>query len=243
MLSLCIPRWPGSHLAWAEPSVWWGLAPAPGFCPLACDNGEVCAFDFVLADPWAWVLELSMSLQGTVTRTYPGNGLAVPCPWVLCGWTQATSNSVTLADVFVSQSWHLALQSCTQRVMPGILPSATRNECSPRAYCQVMLAGCSLGAKWPLGECVGLSPGNTGTEHSEDNADCCMRLCILTQPSVWKLSCLRAAFASLCNCGDWEGVRWIEAVGFTALPVCSKILVGSHAAWVDSGWTQKSEVT
>lgn len=62
-----------------------GLASAPASCPLACSNGEVCTFDSELADSWAWVLQLLVSLPGTETGTYPGNGLAVHCPRVLCG--------------------------------------------------------------------------------------------------------------------------------------------------------------
>ena len=43
---------------------------------------------------------------------------------------------------------HLALLSHTQRVMPGNLPDATRNQPGPREYCQVVLASRSLGAQW-----------------------------------------------------------------------------------------------
>lgn len=81
---------------------------------------------------------------------------------------------------------HLALQSRTQRMMPGILPSATRIECSPRACCQVVLAGCFLGAEWPLEERVGLSPEHMLVEHSEARADGGRRLRILTLASVLK---------------------------------------------------------
>lgn len=91
-------------------------------------------------------------------ETHPGNGLAAGSPRVLRGWTQATSNSVTPTDVFVSNprapcpavshtegdAWHPA--RCHQKwAQPqGALPSCVRELLS--------------GGQWPPDKCTGLLP-------------------------------------------------------------------------------------
>lgn len=122
---------------------------------------------------------------------------------------------------------HLALLSCIQRVMPGTLPNATRNEHSPREYCQIVSASCFLGAKWPPDKCTGLLPQDAVEGTLAGVSYCFMQLSVL-YILCFKPFCLHIAFASLCNCGD-QRASLARSHRFHGL-VCSKILVGKHAA-------------
>lgn len=129
---------------------------------------------------------------------------------------------------------HLALLSRIQRVMPGPLPNATRNEHGPREYCQVVSASCLLGAKWPPDKCTDLLAQSAvrGTQWLNYlTALCGCQLCISVL--CFKPFCLHIAFASLCNCRDCRD-SLDRSHRFHGC-VCSKILVGKHAA-LDVFW-------
>lgn len=124
---------------------------------------------------------------------------------------------------------HLALLSCIQRVMPGTLPVATRNKHGPRECCQVLLASCLPGAKWPPDKCTGLLAQNA--VRTTYLLKYLIALCgcpFCTYVLCFKPFCLHVAIASLCNCGDWRGS--LDRSHRFHDSVCSKILVGKHAA-------------
>lgn len=111
---------------------------------------------------------------------------------------------------------HLALLSCIQRVMPGILPVATRNEHGSREYCQVVSASCFLRAKRPPDDCTGLRAQNAVVGSGVGHLLKC-----LTASCGWQFS-MFCALGHLvytlhlphCATVATEGAHWIEAIGF-----------------------------
>lgn len=114
---------------------------------------------------------------------------------------------------------HLALLSHIQRVMPGILPNATRNKHGPREYCQLMSASCFLGAKWPPDKRAGLLAQSAvrGT-HS-------LGMSLLSVAvSATALFCVLSHFVDTlhllhCAIAVTGGVHWTEAIDFMAVSV------------------------
>lgn len=112
-----------------------------GFYHPACCQwakaGRSFAFVSMLADLWAGFWTCSVFHRD---RTYPGNAQAHLIPLVLSVGELRQPSTLWLWQMFLSVTLgHLALFSCIQRVIPGTLPSATRNEYNPREYCQVIL--------------------------------------------------------------------------------------------------------
>lgn len=211
----------GCHLLGSDPVfcllVWvggWAAARNPGL--LAAAAGHAFAFVSMWADLWAWVLGRPVSLTGSghileaawpsAPPTFSAGELRQPTT----RWLQQMFLSLTLG--------HLALLSRIQRVMPGTLPNATRNEHSPREYCQVVSASCFLGAKWPPGPCTGLLPQNAvkGTHSPESLPARCScqgsTFCVLS-PFVYTLHLPHCAIVVT------GGVHWPEALNFMAVSV------------------------
>lgn len=146
-------------------------------------------------------------------RTHPGNGLAVGSPAFSVGKLRQPTTR-WLRQMFLSLTLgHLALLSCIQRVMPGILPVATRNEHGSGEYCQVMSASCFLRAKWPPDKCTGLLAQNAvrGTH----------LLKWLTASCGWQFSMFRVLSHLVytlhlphCAIVVTGGAHWTEAIGF-----------------------------
>lgn len=137
---------------------------------------------------------------------------------------------------------HLALLSHTQRVMPGNLPDATRNQPGLRECCQVVLASCSLGAQWlPDNALVcglrTLSAGHTRFSVSllPVAVTATATFCVLSH-FVYTLHLLHCAIAVTGR------VHWTEAIGFMAVSATKYWWANM---WLPgySGATLKIEVT
>ena len=202
-----------SILAWVRR----GYVSAPNPCLPADADREAFASVVMLADLWAWVLELAVSLTGT--------GHILEMSWQLaplaCSVGELRQPTTRwLWQMFLSLTLgHLALLSHIQRVMPGILPDATRNKHGPREYCQLMSASCSLGSKWPPDKCVGLLAQSAvrGTHSLSISllsvaVSATAPFCVLSH-FVYTLHLLHCAIEVT------GGVHWTEAIGFMAVSV------------------------
>ena len=215
-------------------------ASAPSSCPLADADGEAFASASVLADLWAQVLKLAVSLTGT------GHILEMAwqsAPLAFSAGELRQPTTRWLWQMFLSLALgHLALLSHTQRVMPGNLPDATRNQPGPREYCQVVLASRSLGAQWLPDTRAGLRAQNAaGGTYSLQHlpafraVTATATFCVLSH-FVYTLHLLRCATAVTGR------VRWTEAIGFMAVSAAKYWWAN---LWLPgySGATLKIEVT
>ena len=202
-------------------------ASAPSSCLLADADGEAFASAAMLADLWAQVLQPAVPLAGTghvlemawqsAPLAFSAGELRQPAT----RWLRQMLLSLTLG--------HLALLSHTQRVMPGNLPDATRNQPGPREYCQVVLASRSLGAQWLPATRAGLrAQSAVGGTHSLQHLSAFHGCHRYSYVLCFEPFCLHVAFASLCNCGNRKG-SLDRSHGFYGC-VCSEILVGKHVA-------------
>lgn len=150
----------------------------------------------MLADLWAQVLKLAVSLTGQ------GNVLEMAwqsAPLAFSAGELRQPTTRWLQQMFLSLALgHLALLSHTQRVMPGNLPDATRNQPGLRECCQVVLASRSLGAQWLPDNALWACERCRGTyslQHLAASRGCHRYSYVL----CFELFCLHVAFASLCN--------------------------------------------
>lgn len=138
-----------------------------------------------------------------------GHALEMACsrlPWLSHGWTQATNNSVTPTDVFVS-SPRAPCPAVSHTEGDAWQPAWCHQEPAwPEECCQVVLASRSLGAQWLPDTCAGLA----GSERCRGTYASASRgfpwLSPLQLRSVfWAILFTRCIWPSLCNCGNWKG--------------------------------------
>jgi hypothetical protein len=158
-----------------------------------------------------------VSLSGTGSETYPGNGPQFPVLTFSVGEFRRPATRWLWQMFWFLSLGHLALLSCTQRVMPGILPNATRTDTVPGSTAK----SCGWAALWePSGHGVNalvwalrtLSEGHTGGR---------LWLFYSTVGSEFMLCALSHFVYMLplpsCAIVVTEGFAGVKARGFTAL--------------------------